>query len=134
MAGVARGQRLLSDRLMDALKKELTAMERRRPRAATVAGEDGANGETAGSSGAAAGDASGVGEADLGEGAGARRRNAASGEAVSAVLAAAAGKPREAKVRIEVISHLTRTLEKLLELRQIEALGAPDDASTSFTA
>jgi hypothetical protein len=62
----------------------------------------------------------------------ARRRGAEAGEEAPLRTADAKG---DAKARIEAIGHLTRSLEKLLELREIEALGRSaaaegDDAET----
>ncbi len=61
----------------------------------------------------------------------AKRKRGAEGE----TEADGASRPADTKARIEAIGHLTRSLEKLLELRQIETLGLTaqaegDDAAT----
>ena len=61
----------------------------------------------------------------------AKRKRGAEGE----TEADGASRPADTKARIEAIGHLTRSLEKLLELRQIETLGLTaqaegDDATT----
>lgn len=46
----------------------------------------------------------------------------------------AAGDAGDAKVRVEALSQMTRTLEKLLELRNVEAAATGDGASEAETA
>jgi hypothetical protein len=45
----------------------------------------------------------------------------------------AVSRPADVKARVEAVSQITRTLEKLLELRRLEALGEAEDEDEAET-